>query len=246
MARGAVLQDDRVAALGLLSRIPWWVYVAILALPGILITLPIVGLRLAGGGYYTIPSGSMRPTLPQGSAILTLPAPQSAMPQRGAIIVYDHPRNTGVDHVKRVIALPGERFRMSDGVPVINGVAVHRQSLPDHIFTPLDGSWRAGCRRATRNADVTCRAPQLQETLPDGIHHRVLDLGMIAVDNTPEVIVPVDHVLVLGDNRDNSLDSRFRQHGTVPITNIRSVAWRFHLGFPASPDDWDRLWERVE
>ena len=74
----------------------------------------------------------------------------------------------------------------------------------------------------------------------------MLDAGETALDNTAEMTVPGDHVLVLGDNRDNAADSRFAQHGFVPLDNLRSVAWRFHPGFPASSADWGRLWKRVE
>jgi signal peptidase I len=134
-------------------------------------------------------------------------------PQRGDIAVFKLPRDNETDYIKRVIGLPGDRIQMRDGVLVINGVAVPKQRIADFVDEKGEGAGRP--------------IPQYVETLPNGVSYNVLDEDSNgAADNTNEYVVPPDHYFMMGDNRDNSLDSRFAQNapgggvGYVPYENI--------------------------
>jgi signal peptidase I len=129
------------------------------------------------------------------------------MPKRGDMMVFRLPRDRRIFYVKRVVGLPGERIRMINGRLSINGQPVARAplaKLPD----PSDG-------KTPVEAYV--------ERLPERVSYRIIESGgnNSHYDNTPEFIVPGNHVFVLGDNRDNSVDSREQSPryglGFVPI-----------------------------
>jgi signal peptidase I len=171
---------------------------------------------------FTIPSGSMMPNLLVGDYIFvskfsygysrySLPwGPDlfdgriwSAEPQRGDIAVFKLPRNPAVDYIKRVVGLPGDRIQMIEGVLHINGEPVKREAKGD--WTPEGGG---------------PSAPLYVETLPNGVTYETLDLTPRGDgDNTPVFEVPAGHYFMMGDNRDNSLDSRF-DVGFVPLENF--------------------------
>jgi len=129
-------------------------------------------------------------------------------PQRGDVVVFRLPRDDSTDYIKRVIGLPGDRIQMIDGVLNINGIPVRRERAEDFVGTE-DGP---GIKRIKR----------WKETLPNGVIYYTLDLvDNSFYDNTPVYIVPPDHYFMMGDNRDNSTDSRvLSQVGYVPIDNI--------------------------
>ena len=125
------------------------------------------------------------------------------LPERGEVVVFRLPSDPRVDYVKRVIGLPGDRVEMRDGVLLLNGRTVPRTDKGPVV---LAGS---------------ISGELYEETLPGGITHPILDQTESARgDNTREFTVPADHYFVLGDNRDNSLDSRFEGVGFVPADNI--------------------------
>jgi signal peptidase I len=128
-------------------------------------------------------------------------------PKRGDVAVFKLPTNTDVDYIKRVIGLPGDRIQMKGGVLHINGEAVNKERIED--YTGLDDE----------NAGYP--VPQFLETLPNGVRYRVLDTQANGeADDTDEYVVPKDHYFMMGDNRDNSQDSRFLDVvGYVPIEN---------------------------
>jgi signal peptidase I len=130
-------------------------------------------------------------------------------PKRGDVAVFKLPTNTEIDYIKRVIGLPGDRIQMKEGVLHINGVAVPKQRIEDYVDTEIGGE---GDGRAI---------PQYEETLPNGVKYRVLDqIAEGSSDNTIEYLVPPGHYFMMGDNRDNSEDSRFQDAvGFVPIEN---------------------------
>ena len=130
-------------------------------------------------------------------------------PKRGDVAVFKLPTNTEIDYIKRVIGLPGDRIQMRDGVLFINGEAVKKERIEDYVDNEVLGEGGGH------------PIPQYQETLPNGVTYRVLDQVLNgSADNTTEYIVPPEHYFMMGDNRDNSEDSRFLDAvGYVPIEN---------------------------
>jgi signal peptidase I len=129
-------------------------------------------------------------------------------PEHGDVVVFRLPKDPSTDYVKRVVGRPGERIQMINGVLHINGIAVRRERIEDFVDTEDNGR--------------QVRIKQWRETLPNGVSHPTLDLidnGFY--DNTKEYRVPAGHYFVMGDNRDNSTDSRVEAAvGYVPAENL--------------------------
>ncbi|MCU0832153.1 MAG: signal peptidase I [Rhizobiaceae bacterium] len=200
---------------------------------------------------FSIPSGSMRPTLLEGDYLFTskfaygysrhsIPfAPNlfegriwAADPERGDIAVFKKPSQPRVDYIKRVIGIPGDRIQMKGGALFINGEAVKREKL-EAIDDP-------DITEAGRPVDV------YRETLPNGVSYRTLDLTPNGIgDDTREFVVPAGHFFMMGDNRDNSVDSRF-DVGFVPLENFvgRANIIFFSVADGASPIEFWR-WPSV-
>nr|WP_246680148.1 signal peptidase I [Mesorhizobium sp. B2-8-9] len=177
---------------------------------------------------FTIPSSSMNPTLQNGDYLFVskfaygysrysipfelLPIEGrvfGAEPKRGDVVVFKFPPDPSIDYIQRIVGLPGEKIQMIDGVLHIDNVAVGLEDAG--TFAYEESSRPAKLRR---------------ETLPGGVVHFVLDLTDNSVgDNTRAWIVPPGHYFVLGDNRDNASDSRFRV-GFVPYENLVGKAAR--------------------
>jgi signal peptidase I len=133
------------------------------------------------------------------------------LPERGDVAVFKLPTDTSVDYIKRVIGLPGDRIQVTDGVLFINGQVVKKERIENYVDS--DG-------RSNREDQPT--VPQFLETLPNGVTYRVLDTSPRSdADNTAEYVVPANHYFMMGDNRDNSQDSRYLSEvGFVPIENF--------------------------
>ena len=174
---------------------------------------------------FSIPSGSMRPTLLEGDYLFvtkwsygysrhSLPfSPNifsgriwASEPERGDVAVFKFPPNPSVDYIKRVIGLPGDRVQMKSGTLFINGEAVKSEKIGQ-----ID------------NPDITDMSGPVdvyRETLPNGVSYDTLDITPNGIsDNTREFIVPPGHYFMMGDNRDNSNDSRL-EVGFVPFENF--------------------------
>lgn len=158
-------------------------------------------------------------------------------PARGDVVIFKAPPTDEVDYIKRVIGLPGDTVQMKGGVLHLNGVAVPMQRLPDFEI-PVTANTRCYLPVfAVTKADgsLVCRYPMFRETLPGdngpgeaakpGKVHNVLDLGTTPQDDTQPVLVPEGMLFLMGDNRDNSMDSRFpavpnEGIGLVPQANL--------------------------
>ncbi|WP_298674378.1 signal peptidase I [uncultured Sphingomonas sp.] len=152
-------------------------------------------------------------------------------PARGDTVVFRGPPANDHDVIKRVIGLPGDTVQMRGGVLILNGKPVPKDHLPDFIV-PLTPNYGADkCQpqfQDVQNGKQICRYPRFRETLPGGRSYEVLDMGQTIADDTELFTVPAGHVFLMGDNRDNSEDSRFSQasggFGYVPMENIEGKA----------------------
>jgi signal peptidase I len=211
---------------------------------------------------FNIPSGSMIPTLLVGDYLFvskysygythySLPFSPPLFPgrilggevHRGDVVVFRLPKDDSIDYIKRVVGLPGDRIQVIDGVLNVNGQPVKREHIDDYV-TDDDG--------------VVQRVKQYRETLPNGVTYTTLDLTDNGFyDNTPVYTVPAGDYFMMGDNRDNSTDSRvLSQVGYVPYENIIGKAQIifFSIGNGAHAWEvwrwpwtvrWDRLFKLV-
>lgn len=195
---------------------------------------------------FNIPSGSMKPTLLIGDYLFvtkfsygfsrhSLPfSPPlwsgrilGQMPERGDVVVFKLPRDNSTDYIKRLIGFPGDRISVQNGAVFINGDAVKRELVDS--FIDYDAAGR----------EKTIR--QYRETLPNGVNYLTLDeIDGSMADNVGEYIVPEGHYFMMGDNRDNSTDSRFLRHvGYVPEENLVGPAKILFYSF----DDHTAWWQ---
>ncbi|EWY40178.1 signal peptidase [Skermanella stibiiresistens SB22] len=204
------------------------------------------GVRTFAYEPFNIPSGSMIPTLLVGDYLFVSKFSYGyskytvafgadlfdgrllyTKPERGDVAVFKLPRDNKTDYIKRIVGLPGDRIQMIGGILHINGEAVKREKTDDFVTTDQFG----------RQMRVT----QYIETLPNGRQHRIIEESDNAsLDNTPVYVVPENHFFCMGDNRDNSLDSRVGSMvGFVPVENL--VGRAEFLFF--SLDEGARFWE---
>lgn len=191
-----------------------------------------LGIRTAAFEPFNIPSGSMIPTLLVGDYLfvskfsygysryslpLSLPLISGrvmySQPERGDVAVFKLPSDNKTDYIKRLIGLPGDTIQMRRGRLYINGKLVPRKRIENFLIEEFPGQVQS--------------VPQYIETLPNGRSYRILEVSDRGpLDNTEVFKVPPGHFFAMGDNRDNSLDSRvpnrpgFNGVGFVPLDNL--------------------------
>jgi signal peptidase I len=164
-----------------------------------------------------------------------------AEPVQGDVVVFKLPRDNSTDYIKRLIGMPGDRIQLRQGLLYINGTPVKLEFVTD-VDVPVES-----LRSATR------RLSKYRETLPNGVSHYILlepsraatEIGVDA-NNTPEYVVPAGHYFMMGDNRNNSVDSRWPIESGVGFVPYENLVGRAELVFPSwdsSQADWWAVWE---
>ena len=179
-------------------------------------------------------------------------------PERGDVVVFRHPV-TGRDYIKRLIGLPGDKVQMKEGRLHINGKPVEMEA--DGIFKEImapQGSFgnRPRCANGAVGTGGICEKERFIETLPNGVTHTTLNIGARSSDSTPVFTVPTGEYFFMGDNRDNSTDSRMRQErGGVGFVKFEDLVGRadrvvFSSGGRSMFFFWtwrsDRFFKRIE
>jgi len=208
--------------------------------PLVILVLVMCSLRSSLADWNVVPSGSMKPTILEGDRVLVnklaydLKVPfttwhiaQWSNPQRGDIVVFYSPKD-GTRLVKRVIGLPGDTVELRNERLFLNGRPVDYATLEPNIPAQLSGSERA-------------RSLFASEHLPDHSHAVMAIKGVQAMRTFGPVQVPEGHYFMMGDNRDNSFDSRY--FGTVDRSRILGRATDVVISL--NPEDfWVPRWSR--
>ena len=237
------------------------------------LVLIVVAFRSFVFAPFNIPSESMLPRLENGDYLLAAKWPfgfssyslpfslplipgrvLASQPERGDVVIFKAPPTNSDDYIKRVIGLPGDQVQMVHGQLFLNGQPVPKEKAPDFEIdvTPNTRCYAPLYERETTYERVRpdgtryCSYPQFKETLPGGRSYFVLDLERTAQDSTPVFVVPEDSLFLMGDNRDNSLDSRFPAFpkqgiGIVPQANLVGKATIVMFSTDGSAE-WFKPW----
>ena len=194
---------------------------------------------------FSIPSGSMLPTMAIGDYLFVSKWPYGfsrysfplqvpsfegrvlgRLPERGDVVIFKRPDAVGADWVKRVIGLPGDTVSVSGGIVILNGKAIHRQRVGKvTLATSPNTPCRAAPGAILQQSRGSCAYPAVRETLPGGRSYLTFDQVQGGPgDDRATVTVPVGQLFLMGDNRDDSLDSRFTLEeggiGLVPVDRL--------------------------
>lgn len=223
---------------------------------------------------FYIPSESMMPGLLKGDRLVVSKYPYGwswvsptfhilprwqgrlfgSLPERGDVVIASHPID-GTDYIKRVIGLPGDTLQLDAGVLSINGVPVRRERMADAMI-PIDENLDCpsysefGLTRVNgEDGRAYCRLPIFRETLPNGASYDTIDLTRSAEgDDFGPVTIPDGHVFLMGDNRDQSADSRFPADeqwkglgGAIPWENVGGRAEFITFSLDGSSSYWNPI-----
>ena len=239
----------------------------------LLVLLAVLAVHSFVAKPFYIPSESMMPGLLTGDRLVVTKYPYGwswvspsfhvlppiegrvlgKMPERGDIVIVTPP-GSRTDYIKRVIGLPGDTVSMINGNLIINGVAVKREDRPPAII-PIDANSPCGSpsdpalynyRARASDGTMVCKVPVIRETLPSGRSFDTIDLGQTAEDNFGPKVIPAGHVWLMGDNRDDSADSRVDTGrgglgGPVPLENIGGRAEFITFSLDGSTLWWNPL-----
>jgi signal peptidase I len=222
---------------------------------------------------FYIPSESMMPTLIKGDRLVVTKYPYGwsyvspspfhllpfihgrlfgRMPQRGDVVILKPPTEDS-DYIKRVIALPGDRIEVREGVIILNGVAIKRVKegpamIPVDANVPCDSVREAPFKTQAADGKLYCELPRYRETLPGGASYETIDMGYLPgiPDDFPEITVPAGQVFVMGDNRDESADSRVPTYemglgGPIPWENLGGRAEFISFSYDGSTNYFNPL-----
>jgi signal peptidase I len=208
--------------------VDWWGEIRSI----LLLILAVLGFHSLVAKPFYIPSESMMPVLLTGDRLVVskypygwsyvspsfhlLPFLQGRLfghlPERGDIVIVS-PQNRREDYIKRVIGLPGDMLEVRAGQLILNGVPVPQQTLPP-LRIPVDANAPCppeqfpGALVRDPSGKAWCELPVKRETLPNGKTYTIIDIGPTELDWYGPIRVPANHVFLMGDNRDNSADSR--------------------------------------
>ena len=189
-------------------------------MPGLLVGDRLIVSKYAYGWSWVSPTFHILPRM-EGRLL-------GSLPERGDIVILT-PKDQSSDYIKRVIGLPGDTVELRGGQIFLNGEAIKQEVQPD-LNLPIDANAPCGSREfpglrdTDGNGNQVCTLPIVRETLPNGVSYDIIDLGPQSTDDITPVIIPEDHVYLLGDNRDLSADSRVASplglDGPIPWENI--------------------------